>query len=75
MRATNLHYKSPKDANLPYYIDNEFTESTSKSYRKFYIGPRWQHGSIYEPFSLHSPKVGPSSYRISLQRKNCPLVY
>ena len=75
MRATNLRFRSPKDANVPFCLDSEFNEATQRSYKKFYQGPRWQHGSIYEPFLLHSPKVGPSSYKIALKPKKCPLVY
>lgn len=75
MRATNLRFRSPKDANVPYCYESEFNESTQKSYKKFYQGPRWQHGSIYEPFMLHSPKVGPSSYQIALKSKQCSAVY
>ena len=61
MRSTDLHFRSPRQANPPFHqVHNKLERKHSY---KFLTETRFKHGSIYERTALHSQRVAPNSYR------------
>lgn len=63
MRATDLHFRNPRHANPPFHNKQEFLSEIKNKPLKFCQESRFKHGSIYDANALHSPRVGPSSYK------------
>jgi hypothetical protein len=72
MRATNLQYRSPREANLPYYQSIELNTSKLDRPKFFERENRFCHGSIYDlHFKKTDHRVGPGAYTSPKILKPC----
>jgi hypothetical protein len=72
MRATNLHYRSPREANLPFYHSIELNPNKIERPKNFEKESRFTNGSIYDlPFKHTDRRVGPGAYVAPKLNKPC----